>query len=77
VSGLGRVIVGFRPNRRRESYYEDHGVPLVTIRACAAACGYPVLVLPGGLATMHEKDPEVVCEECAALYKVEFERAAL
>lgn len=75
---LGRVLVGFREHdRRRLKLVDDYGIAYVAIRPCAAGCGYPVYVNASGLETMHERDPEVLCEECADLYRLDLERIEL
>jgi len=76
VTGLGRVLVGYRENdRRRLRLLDEHGVNAVPIRPCAAGCGYRVFVNPSGLAAMHDRDPEVICEPCAIEHRVEIEQA--
>lgn len=78
MTALGRVLVGYRSDdRRRLRLLEEYGQAAVPVRRCAAGCGYDVYVNPSGLAAMHERDPEVLCEPCADLYRVEIERREL
>jgi hypothetical protein len=69
MTSLGRVLVGYRHNdRRRLTIERDYGVHYVAIRKCAADCGYDVYFNASGLDAAHNRDPEVLCEECASLY---------
>ncbi len=74
MSPLGRVLVGYRENdRARLRLLDEHGAHAVPIRPCAAGCGYQVYVNPSGLAAMRDRDPEIICDVCAAVYRVEIE----
>ncbi len=78
MSGLGRVLVGYREgDRRRLELLDRYGVTSVPVRKCAAGCGYPVYFNPSGIQAMHDQDPEVLCVECATLYRVEIEQVEL
>lgn len=74
MSDLGRVIVGYRLNdRRRLKLVHEHGVEAVAIRRCLAGCGYDVYILRSNLHAVHEKDPEVVCDDCYQAHRHEIE----
>lgn len=75
---LGRVLVGYRQtDRARLRLLDEYGQAAVPIRPCAAGCGYDVYVNPSGLQAMREQDPEVVCTECATLYRRDLELVEL
>ena len=75
---LGRVLVGYRENdRQRLRLLDEHGQHAVPIRRCAAGCGYNVYVNPSGMKAMEEKDPEVICDVCAQLYRRDLELVEL
>lgn len=67
--GIGRLLVGYREHSRKRHWLIDrYGVLSVGTRKCIAGCGHVVFFNASGIETMHEKDPEVICEECAALH---------
>lgn len=69
MSGLGRIVVGYRKGDRRVHQLEDtFGLHAVAVRTCMAGCGYPVLFYSGGVDAVRERDAEVICEECKTLY---------
>jgi hypothetical protein len=69
VSGLGRIVVGYRPGDRRILQLRDQfGIEAVEIRKCYAGCGYPVAFFSGGVDAVRDRDAEVVCTECKELY---------
>jgi hypothetical protein len=75
MAALGRVLVGFRKNdRRRLRLIDEYGLQFVGVRNCAAGCGYPVYFNASGVEALNEKDAEVICEECASLYRMEIEQ---
>ena len=76
MSGLGRVVVGYRKHdRRRLRLIDEHGVHSVAVRNCAADCGYPVFFVASGLAAARDRDAEVVCQECYDRYKDQIQEA--
>jgi len=75
---LGRVLVGYRQtDRRRLKLLDDFGQGAVPVRKCAAGCGYDVYFSPSGITAMHDRDPEVLCAECASLYRRDLELVEL
>lgn len=65
MSGLERIVVGYRPGSRRIQWLKDtYGLNAVAVRKCMAGCGYPVYFYSGGIDAVRERDAEVVCEEC-------------
>lgn len=69
MAGIERVVVGYRKGSRRVRELEDRfGLHAVAVRNCMAGCGYPVYFYSGGIDAVRERDAEVVCEECKALY---------
>jgi hypothetical protein len=72
VSGLGRVIVGYREHdRRRYQIADEYGYQSVAVRKCAASCGYPVYFVTSGIDTARAKDAEVLCDECFQRYRAD------
>lgn len=70
MSGLGRVVVGYRKHdRRRLQLIDDYGVHSVAVRPCVAGCGYPVFFVASGQDAVRHRDAEVICQECYDLYK--------
>lgn len=64
-SGIGRIVVGYRPGSRRIQLLRDrYGLEAVAVRKCYAGCGYPVHFYSGGVQAVTERDAEVVCQEC-------------
>jgi hypothetical protein len=69
VSGIGRVVVGYRAHdRRRLRLLDEFGIHSVAIRKCMAGCGYEVYFFSGGVDAVRDRDAEVVCDECRQLY---------
>lgn len=69
MSGLGRIVVGYRPGDRRvQKNREQFGLEPRMIRNCMAGCGYPVYFYSGGVDAISERDAEVVCSECKERY---------
>lgn len=69
MSGLERIVVGYRQGSRRVQYLRDtFGIEAVAVRKCMAGCGYPVYFYSGGVDAVRERDAEVVCEECKELH---------
>lgn len=64
-SGIGRIVVGYRPGDRRvQRNRELYGLEVRMVRRCYAGCGYPVYFYSGGIDAVSEKDAEVVCTVC-------------
>lgn len=64
-TGLGRIVVGYRPGDRRVNRNRElYGLEPTVIRKCMAGCGYPVLFYSGGVDAVRERDAEVICSEC-------------
>ena len=64
-SGVGRIVVGYRPGDRRVlENAERFGLEAHVVRKCYAGCGYPVLFYSGGVDAVHDRDAEVVCTVC-------------
>lgn len=69
MSGLGSVVVGYRPGDRRILALADrYGIHTVAVRKCVAGCGYPVRFYSGGVDAARDRDAEVVCDECRQRY---------
>ena len=69
MSGIGRIVVGYRPGDRRVLKLKDqYGIHAIVVRKCYAGCGYPVSFFSGGVDAVRERDAEVVCDECRQLY---------
>lgn len=65
TSGVGRIVVGYRPGDRRViRNLELYGLEAHAVRRCYAGCGYPVLFYSGGVDAVTDRDAEVVCMEC-------------
>lgn len=65
MSGLGRVVVGYRPGDRRvHKLHDEHGLEVRQVRKCVAGCGYPVFFYSGGYDAAWERDAEVMCDNC-------------
>lgn len=74
VSGSGQLLVGYREHsRRRLELIDRFGVDSVAIKPCVADCGYPVFFVDSGVQTYRKRDPDVICEECFALYRPQVE----
>lgn len=70
MSGLGRLVVGYRKHdRRRLRLIDEHGVQSVAVRKCVAGCGYPVYFVQSGLDAARTRDAEVICDECYQQHK--------
>jgi len=70
MSGLGRVVIGYRKHdRRRLRLIDEHGMQSVAVRKCAADCGYPVYFVRSGLDAARTRDAEVICQECYDRHK--------
>ena len=70
MSGLGSVVVGYRPGNRRVQELQDRfGLHTVAVRRCIAGCGYPVHFYSGGVDAAREKDSEVMCDVCYEHYR--------
>lgn len=64
-SGVGRIVVGYRPGDRRViENLERYGLEAHEVRKCYAGCGYPVLFYSGGVDAVKDRDAEVVCTVC-------------
>lgn len=64
-SGVGRIVVGYRPGDRRVlENLERFGLEAHEVRKCFAGCGYPVLFYSGGVDAVRDRDAEVVCTVC-------------
>lgn len=69
MSGIDRIVVGYRPGSRRIQWLRDtYGIHAVAVRKCMAGCGYPVHFFSGGIDAVSDRDAEVICEECKELY---------
>ena len=69
MSGIGRIVVGYRPGDRRVNRNRElYGLEPRVIRSCMAGCGYPVFFYSGGVDAVSERDAEVVCSECRERY---------
>lgn len=69
MSGLERIVVGYRKGDRRVHQLEDtFGLHAVETRKCMAGCGYPVVFYSGGIDAVRERDAEVICDVCKELY---------
>lgn len=69
MSGIGRIVVGYRPGDRRVNRNRElHGLEPREVRKCFAGCGYPVLFYSGGVDAVSDRDAEVVCSECKERY---------
>lgn len=69
MSGLERIVVGYRQHDRRKLMLADQfGLEAVGVRKCMAGCGYIVHFYSGGVAAVVERDAEVICTECKELY---------
>ena len=75
MSGLGRVVVGYRKGDRRIHQLEDQGQPVRETTRCAAGCGYPVYYVASGYDAARSRDAEVICSECYETYKAEIQEA--
>lgn len=75
MSGLGRVVVGYRKGDRRILQLEDQGQAVHETTRCAAGCGYPVFYVQSGWDAARFRDAEVICTECYELYKPEIQEA--
>lgn len=63
-SGVGRIVVGYRPDHRRVLENRRHfGLEPREVRRCYS-CGSPVLFYSGGVDAVAERDAEVVCTVC-------------
>jgi hypothetical protein len=68
-SGIGRIVVGYRPGDRRVNRNRElFGIEPRLVRNCFAGCGYPVYFYSGGVDAVIERDAEVVCTVCKELY---------
>lgn len=78
MSGLGRVVVGYRANdRRRLELIDRFGVAVVPVRNCVAGCGYPVYFTPSGIDAARTRDAEVICDQCYQAHKAEIQAVEL
>lgn len=69
MSGIGRIVVGYRPGNRKVQQLRDlYGLEVRQVRKCMAGCGYPVFFYSGGIDAVRERDAEVVCDVCKEQY---------
>jgi hypothetical protein len=69
VTGLERVVVGYRKGDRRIYRLEhEHGQIAVRVGKCAS-CGWPTHFVKSGQDAYMQRDPEILCEECYKRYE--------
>lgn len=66
MSGLGRVVVGYRDTQRQKLHELEHahGLRAIATTQCVAGCGYVVKFVPSGYDAARYRDAVVICEPC-------------
>ena len=65
MSGLGRVLVGYRQGDPKiQSLWDDYGHRALPYKKCVADCGATVYFVPSGQDAIRTRDPEVICDVC-------------
>ena len=64
MSGLGRIVVGYRNNAALQRMLRETGQQAFPTRACAAGCGYTVFFVRSGFDAARYRDAEPICDRC-------------
>lgn len=65
MSGIGRLVIGYRRNDRRRLQLEhEHGVHSVAAGRCIGGCGYDVFFVQSGQDAVRSRDAQVICDDC-------------
>jgi hypothetical protein len=70
MSGLGRVVVGYRQGDPRiGALWVEYGHRALPSSRCIADCGATVWFVPSGQDAIRHRDAEVICDVCYRRYK--------
>lgn len=68
MSGLGRVVVGYRHTDPRRWKLDQS---IREAGRCIAGCGFGVWFVPSGQSAVRDRDAQPICDDCYQLYKDE------
>lgn len=64
MSGLGRVVVGYRNTRELQRMLRETGQQAFPTRPCVAGCGQTVYFVRSGFDAARYRDAEPICKGC-------------